>query len=307
MAKVDLSVDLGGLKLRSPLLTASGCFASGREMSEFIDLRKLGAVVVKSMTLEPWAGKPTPRMAETASGMLNSIGLQNKGVDHFLQTDLPWLVERKVPVIASIAGNTTQEFMRVADKLRHSPIAAVEANISCPNLEDRNNMFAHDPHATAAVVAAVRRTLDVPVFAKLSPNVTSVVDIASAAIDAGAHGISLINTVLAMAIDINSGTPKVAGVMGGLSGPAIKPVAVRAVFEVHRAFPHIPIIGMGGVMDCNDVIEFVLAGASAVALGTVNFIHPTAGNEILRELENFLVSKKVGSVSALRGQVKVEG
>ena len=307
VARVDLSVDLGGIKLRSPLLTASGCFASGKEMSEFIDLRKLGAVVVKSMTLEPWAGKPTPRMAETASGMLNSIGLQNKGVDHFLKTDLPWLVERKVPVIASIAGNTTQEFMRVADKLRHSPIAAVEVNISCPNLEDRNNMFAHDPHATSAVVAAVRRTLDVPVFAKLSPNVTSVVEIASAAIDAGAQGISLINTVLAMAIDINRATPKVAGVMGGLSGPAIKPIAVRAVFEVHRAFPHIPIIGMGGVMDANDVIEFVLAGATAVALGTVNFIHPTAGNEILQGLEQFLVTKKVGSISALRGQVKVEG
>lgn len=307
MAKVDLSVQLGGLKLRSPLVTASGCFASGREMSEFIDLEKLGAVVVKSMTLEPWAGKPTPRMAETPSGMLNAIGLQNKGVDHFLRMDLPWLAERNIPVIASIAGNTTQEFMRVAEKLRHAPIVAVEANISCPNLEDRNNMFAHDPQATAAVISGVRRTLDVPVFAKLSPNVTSLVDIASAAIEAGATGISLINTVLAMSIDIDSGMPKVAGVMGGLSGPAIKPIAVRAVFEVHQAFPHVPIIGMGGIMDSSDVIEFVLAGASAVALGTVNFIHPTAGNEILRELERFLIEKKVGSISALRGQVKVEG
>jgi len=307
MAKVDLSVDLGGMKLRSPLVTASGCFASGREMSEFIDLKRLGAIVVKSMTLKPWAGKATPRMAETSSGMLNAIGLQNKGVDHFLSTDLPWLTEQKVPVIASIAGNTTQEFMQVAERLRSAPIHAVEVNISCPNLEDRNNMFAHDPQATSAVISAVRRMVDVPIFAKLSPNVTSLTAIAGAALEAGAHGLSLINTVMAMAIDVDSATPKVAGVVGGLSGPAIKPIAVRAVFEVHQAYPHVPIIGMGGVMDARDVIEFVLAGASAVALGTVNFINPKAGHEILSDLEQFLSNRKVGSLAAMRGQVKVEG
>ncbi len=184
---VDLSVMLAGVPLRSPIVSASGCFGSGREVSEFFDLRHLGAVTVKSMTLEPWQGKPTPRMVETPSGMLNAIGLQNKGVEYFLQYDLRWLNSAKVPVIASIAGNTKEEFVRVAGRLRGAPgVIAIEANISCPNLEDRNNMFSHDPKATHAVISAIRRELDVPLFAKLSPNVTSITEIAAAAVDAGA-------------------------------------------------------------------------------------------------------------------------
>ena len=306
--KPDLSVDLAGLKLKSPIVTASGCFASGREVAEFIDLRLLGAVVVKSMTVEPWAGKPTPRMAETPSGMLNAIGLQNKGVAHFLANDLPWLADLGVPVIASIAGNTVQEFMHVADRLRNANgLHGVEINISCPNLEDRNNMFAHDPKATASVVSAVKRSVGVPVFAKLSPNVTSLVVIAEAALDAGADGLSLINTVVGMAIDVDTARPKLAGVMGGLSGPAIKPIAVRAVFEVHRAFPHVPIIGMGGVMDGRDAIEFVMAGATAVAIGTANFVNPRATVDITKGIEDFLIDHNVRSISAMRGQVKIEG
>lgn len=303
----DISVDLAGVRLRSPVVTASGCFASGREVSEFIDLRKIGAVVVKSMTIEPWPGKPTPRMAETPSGMLNAIGLQNKGVQHFLAEDLPWLNKMKVPVIASIAGNTVQEFIQVAEWLRRAPgVIAIEINISCPNLADRNNMFAHDPSATASVVGAVRRVSGVPVFAKLSPNVTSITEIAGAALDAGADGLSLINTLLGMAIDIDKAQPKLAGVMGGLSGPAIRPVAVRAVFEVHRAFPDVPIIGMGGIMDHRDAIEFIMAGATAVAIGTANFIDPGVTVAISEGIGRFLETKGVRNLAALRGQVKVE-
>ncbi|MEO7803603.1 MAG: dihydroorotate dehydrogenase [Actinomycetota bacterium] len=303
-----MSVDLAGIKLRSPIVTASGCFASGREISEFIDLNSIGAVVVKSMTVEPWPGKPTPRMAETPSGMLNAIGLQNKGVEHFLAVDLPWLLQQDVPVIASIAGNTVGEFIQVADRLRRAEgVAAIEVNISCPNLEDRNNMFAHDPRATASVIGAVQRSVSVPVFAKLSPNVTNIVEIAEAAVEAGAHGLSLINTVVGMAIDIETARPKLAGVLGGLSGPAIRPIAVRAVFEVHRALPQVPIIGMGGVMTHEDAIELIMVGATAVAIGTANFINPKATQEINQEMSAWLGARGLRSVSALKGQVKLEG
>lgn len=305
---VDLSIDLAGVRLRSPVVTASGCFASGREVSEFIDLKKLGAVVVKSMTLEPWPGKRTPRMAETPSGMLNAIGLQNHGVEHFLQVDLPWLNRMGVPVIASIAGNTVQEYIYVAEALRGAPgVIALEVNISCPNLEDRNNMFAHDAKATAMVVSAVRRAVEVPLFPKLSPNVTNIAAIAGAALDSGAQGLSLINTVMGMAIDIDTGMPKLAGVMGGLSGPAIRPIAVRCVFDVHKAFPHVPIIGMGGIMNAGDAVEFVLAGATAVAIGTANFIDPRATIKTIEGIEKYMVEKGVSNLASIRGRVKVEG
>lgn len=308
MAGPDLSVDLAGIRLKSPVVTASGCFASGKEVSEFIDLKKLGAVVVKSMTVEPWPGKPTPRMAETPSGMLNAIGLQNHGVDHFLAVDLPWLNRAGVPVIASIAGNTVQEYIYVAERLQEAPgVVAMEVNISCPNLEDRNNMFAHDPKATASVLAAVRRASAVPLFAKLSPNVTSLVEIAGAALDNGAQGLSLINTVMGMAIDIHSGSPKLAGVVGGLSGPAIRPIAVRCVFDVFKAFPHVPIIGMGGIMNHGDALEFILAGATAVAIGTANFIDPRATVKVGEGIAQYMSDKGVNNLASIRGRVKVEG
>jgi dihydroorotate dehydrogenase (NAD+) catalytic subunit len=298
---VDLSVALGGVKLRSPIVSASGCFGSGREVSEFFDLRQIGAVTVKSMTLEPWQGKPTPRMVETPSGMLNAIGLQNKGVEYFLQYDLRWLNSVHVPVIASIAGNTKDEFVRVADRLRGAPgVIAVEANISCPNLEDRDNMFSHDPKATSTVIAAIRRVLDVPVFAKLSPNVTSITEIAGAAVDAGAQGLSLINTLVGMAIDIETGRPKLGGVMGGLSGPAIRPIAVRAVYEVHQAFPGVPIIGMGGVMNAHDAVEMLMAGATAVAIGTANFVNPESTIEIAKGLERFMSERGIRNLARLK-------
>jgi dihydroorotate dehydrogenase (NAD+) catalytic subunit len=306
----DLSVQLGPLELHNPVLVASGTFGSGREGSHFLDLHKLGGIIVKSMTVVPWRGKPTPRMCETPSGMLNAIGIQNKGVDHFISEDLPWLLKRRAAVVASIAGNTVEEFVRVADKLRTGArgIAAVEVNISCPNLEDKNNMFAHSVKATSEVVAEVRKSLSrVPLFPKLSPNVTSLVDIAGAAVEAGADGLSLINTVFGMAIDVETRRPKLAGVVGGLSGPAIHPVAVRAVHEVHRAFPTVPIIGQGGVASATDAVQLILAGASAVAVGTANFVNPRASLDVIAGIASYMERHQVAGVADLVGAVKIEG
>lgn len=307
---ISLNVSLGGLELPNPVLVASGTFGAGREGSEFVDLGKLGGVIVKSMTLVPWKGRPTPRMTETPSGMLNAIGIQNKGVDHFIAEDLPWLLAKKARVVASIAGNTVNEFARVAERLRdaRAEVAAVEINISCPNLEDRNNMFAHSPDATRAVVQRVKHALPrVPVFPKLSPNVTSLPAIAEAALAGGADGLALINTVFGMAIDIETRRPKLAATTGGLSGPAIRPIAVRAIHEVHRAFPHVPILGQGGVTNANDALELILAGASAVAVGTANFSNPGASMDVIAGIREFMERHDVGSVGELVGAVKLEG
>ena len=306
----DLSISLGSLELKNPVLVASGTFGAGREGSAFVDLSKLGGIIVKSMTLVPWKGKPTPRMCETPSGMLNAIGIQNKGVDHFLSDDLPWLLKRKATVVASIAGNTVDEFVKVAGKLRTGGrgIAAVEINISCPNLEDRNNMFAHSEEATAAVVSGVKGALKrVPVFPKLSPNVTSLTDIAGAAIEAGADGLALINTVFGMAIDVETRRPKLAGTTGGLSGPAIRPIAVRAVHDVHRAYPHVPLIGQGGIATASDALELILAGASAVAVGTANFVDPRAALDVAAGIAEYMKRHQIASVAELVGGVKLEG
>ena len=301
---------LGAIELRNPVLVASGTFGAGREASNFVDVARLGGVVVKSMTVVPWRGKPTPRMAETPSGMLNAIGIQNKGVDHFITEDLPWLVKHKATVFASIAGNTVDEFVRVADKLRTGGrgIAGVELNISCPNLEDRNNMFSHSARSTAAVVSEVKKALrKVPVFPKLSPNVTSITAIAEAALEAGADGLSLINTVFGMAIDVETRRPKLAGTTGGLSGPAIRPIAVRAVHEVHRAFPHVPLIGQGGISGPTDALELILAGASAVAVGTANFVNPRTAIEVDEGISAYMERHKITDLAELVGAVKIEG
>jgi dihydroorotate dehydrogenase (NAD+) catalytic subunit len=307
---VDLKVNLAGLELANPVLVASGTFGAGREAAGFLELSKIGGVIVKSMTLSPWRGKPTPRMCETPSGMLNAIGIQNKGVDHFLGEDLPWLVKQNATVVASIAGNTVDEFSRIAEKLRLGGrgVGAVEVNISCPNLDDRNNMFAQSADAAAAVTSGVKEAVGrLPVFAKLSPNVTSVTEIATAVVEAGADGLSLINTVLGMAIDIETRLPMLAGIYGGLSGPAIRPIAVRAVHEVHRALPHVPIIGQGGVANAEDALELILAGASAVAVGTANFINPRAPLSVADGIGAYLRRQGISSVSEVVGAVKFEG
>ena len=306
----SLPVKLGALELRNPILVASGTFGMGREGSVFVELNQLGGIIVKSMTLTAWKGKPTPRMAETPSGMLNAIGIQNKGVDNFLKEDLPWLLKRDATVFASIAGNTVEEFVKVADKIRTGGrgVAAVEVNISCPNLEDRNNIFAHTAEATHEVISNVKGALKrIPVFAKLSPNVTSVCDIAAAALDAGADGLSLVNTVLGMSIDVETRLPKLAGTMGGLSGPAIRPIAVRAIHEVHRAYPHVPLIGQGGVAKAADALELILAGATAVAVGTANFVNPRGSVDITNGIAEYMSRHGVTDVSELVGAVKFEG
>ena len=304
--QVDLQVQLGPLALRNPIVTASGCFGNGREIQRFFDIGALGAVVVKSITVEPRQGLATPRMAETANGMLNAIGLQNPGIEAWLANELPWLNRHRVPVIVSIAGKTAAEYRYLAERLRGQPgVVAIEANISCPNVEDRNIVFACGVDSTREAISQVTRVSNVPVFAKLTPDVTDIAAIAESAVAAGATGVSMINTLLGMAIDVETRRPKLAAVTGGLSGPAIKPVAVRAIHQVHRALPDIPIIGMGGVRTIEDVIELILAGASAVAVGTATFTNPMAAMDLLQALPRWCAERDIASVAELRGSVQV--
>jgi dihydroorotate dehydrogenase (NAD+) catalytic subunit len=284
--RVDLSTELAGVAVPDPVFTASGCAAAGRELAPFNDLTAIGGVVTKSIQLHPRSGRPTPRMAETPSGMLNSIGLQGPGIDSFLANDLRWLADNDVRAVVSIAGGSVDDYGKLATRLRGQPVTAIEVNISCPNVEDRGQVFACDRNAAAAVVAAVRRNAPsgVPIFAKLSPDVTDIVAIAKSCVDAGADGLSLINTTLGIAIDTTTMRPVLAGVTGGLSGPAIRPLAVRCVWQVHAALPDVPLIGIGGIRTGRDALEFLLAGASAVQVGTVIFHDPSAPTRISREL-----------------------
>lgn len=294
--KVELNTKLGMLQLPDPVLTASGCSAAGRELDPFLDLNEIGAVTTKSIMLEPRSGRPTPRMAETPSGMLNSIGLQGPGVEEFIAKDLRWLRERGVRAVVSIAGGSVSEYQKLAQRLSHEPgIGAIEVNISCPNVESRGQVFACDPFSAGSVVSAVRRNLGghIPVLAKLSPDVTDIVAIAKAVLDAGADGLSLINTLLGMVIDPDSMRPMLGGMTGGLSGPAIRPVAVRAVWQVHAAFPQAPILGMGGIRNGRDAFEFILAGASAVAVGTALFNDPHSPARISAELRTLLAERGI--------------
>jgi dihydroorotate dehydrogenase (NAD+) catalytic subunit len=263
-------------------------------LSQFFPLTELGAVVTKSIMTKARAGRATPRMAETPSGMLNSIGLQGPGIDTFLENDIPWLIENNAKIVVSIAGETVEEYGVLARRLRAvSGISAVEVNISCPNVENRGQVFSCHPDTSTAVIESVRRNIggELPIIAKLSPDVTDIVAIAKAVIDAGVDGLALINTLLGMVIDTNSMKPKLAGKTGGLSGPAIRPVAVRAIYQVHQAFPNIPIVGMGGVATGRDAFELVLAGASAVSIGTASFGNPTAALQVKNELADLLTQK----------------
>jgi dihydroorotate dehydrogenase (NAD+) catalytic subunit len=303
--KPKLGVDLNGVRFSNPVLTASGCFHYGREFEPYIDVRKLGGIIVKSLAVKAWPGHAPPRGAEVSSGMLNAIGLQNPGVASFCDRDLPWLLDHGATVVASVVGNTVEEYIRVTDRLRNVPgITAIEINISCPNLEDRSHMFSSSPDATSAVVRAVRRVATQPVFTKLSPDVTDIVAIAKAAVSAGSHGLSVINTALGMAVDTESFAPKLSTFTGGLSGPALKPLAIRCVYHVSRAFPDVPIIGQGGIWTGADVAEFMLAGAWAVAVGTANFVEPTASIRIIDEFRDYLVRKGIREASSLRRMLK---
>ena len=291
---VDMSTTLGNAWFPTPIFTASGCASSGKELSQFFALKDVGAIVTKSVMTKPRHGRPTPRMAETPSGMLNSIGLQGPGIDAFLAHDLPWLVEQKARVIVSIAGETIEEYSTLARKLRSaSGISAVEVNISCPNVENRGLVFACDPDASRRVIDGVRKTIggELPIIAKLSPDVTNLPEIAKGVVDAGADGLALINTVLGMVINLETMKPHLGGKTGGLSGPAIRPIAVRAIFQVHAALPHVPILGMGGVASGRDALELILAGASGISVGTASFGNPTALISVQNELRDLLAAR----------------
>jgi dihydroorotate dehydrogenase (NAD+) catalytic subunit len=301
---IDLSTTFSNAWFPSPLFTASGCASSGKELAQFIDLREIGAVVTKSVMSKARHGRPTPRMAETPSGMVNSIGLQGPGIDAFLAEDLPWLVSQKARVIVSIAGETVEEYATLARKVRSAPgISALEVNISCPNVENRGLVFACDPEASRRVIDGVRKTLggELPIIAKLSPDVTDLVSIAKGVVDAGADGLALINTVLSMVINLDTMRPHLGGKTGGLSGPAIRPIAVRAIYQVYEALPNVPILGMGGVSTGRDALELILAGAKGVSVGTASFADPAAIITIQNELKELLTARGFTSVAQAVG------
>jgi len=300
----DYTTSLGAAKFENPIFTASGCASSGKELSQFFDLRELGALVTKSIMIKPRSGRATPRMAETASGMLNSIGLQGPGIDIFLEKDIPWLQEQGVSTVVSIAGESVDDYGILARKMRSvNGVKALEVNISCPNVENRGMVFACNPVTARAVIEAVRRNIggELPIIAKLSPDVTNIVEIAEEVVAAGADALALINTVLGMVIDTNTMRPKLAGKTGGLSGPAIRPVAVRAIYQVHAALPHVSILGMGGVTNGREALELILAGASAVSIGTANFGNPTATMLVKSELQELLIAKGFNSLQEAVG------
>ena len=300
----DFSTTLGNAFFNTPIFTASGCASSGKELAQFFDLRDIGAVVTKSVMNKPRYGRPTPRMAETPSGMLNSIGLQGPGIDAFLANDVPWLIEEKARVIVSIAGETVEEYATLARKVRSvAGISALEVNISCPNVENRGLVFACDPEASRRVIDGVRRIIggDLPIIAKLSPDVTDLPSIAAGVIESGADALALINTVLGMVINVDSMRPHLGGKTGGLSGPAIRPVAVRAIYQVHQALPNVPILGMGGVTTGRDAFELILAGASGVSVGTASFGNPHALVDIQNQLQQILIDKGFKSLKSAIG------
>jgi len=301
---VDLSVDLGFLRLKNPVLAASGTFGYGLEFKPFYDLELLGGFVVKGLYLKPREGNKPPRLVETPSGLINSIGLQGIGVEAFCKEILPDLAELKTAIIVNVCGEEEEEYALVAEYLsRNKGIAALELNISCPNVREGGKCPAQDPEATYRTVKKVKQATSLPLITKLSPNVTDITAVALAAVEAGSQAISLINTLLAMAVDLETRKPKLGNVMGGLSGPAIKPIALRMVFQVARAVK-IPLIGMGGIFSAEDALEFMMAGASAVQVGTANFVDPDACLKIIKGLEIWAEKNKVKKISEITGSLE---
>ncbi|MGI6007076.1 MAG: dihydroorotate dehydrogenase [Ruminococcus sp.] len=296
-------VNLAGVELKNPVMTASGTFGSGLEYSEFVDLNKLGAVVTKGVANVPWPGNPTPRIAETCGGMLNAIGLQNPGMDVFCQRDLPFLQKYDTKIVVNVCGKTTEDYCEVVERLSDEDIDMMEINISCPNVKEGGIAFGQDPKAVEAITAEVKKRAKHPVIMKLSPNVTDITEMAKAAEAGGADVLSLINTLTGMKIDVSRRTFAIANKTGGLSGPAIKPVAVRMVYQTAQAV-NIPIIGMGGIATAEDALEFILAGATAVSVGTANFSNPCATLDIINGIEDYMKRSAVKDINELIGAVQ---
>ena len=302
--KPDMTVNMAGMLLRNPVMTASGTFGYGQEFARYVDLERIGAFVTKGLSLKARAGNPTPRIVETPGGMLNAIGLQNVGIDAFIEKKVPFLRTVNTPAIANFFGNTIDEYVEMASRLDAIPeVAALEVNISCPNVKQGGIVFGTDPKSACDVVSACRKATVKPLIVKLSPNVTDIVVMAKACEDAGADALSLINTLTGMAIDLNKRRPVLANITGGLSGPAIKPVALRMVWQVARAVK-LPVIGIGGIMNAVDALEFMLAGATAVQVGTASFINPGAAQEIAEGMESWLVDNNLADVKSMIGALE---
>ncbi|MBU1087355.1 MAG: dihydroorotate dehydrogenase [Candidatus Omnitrophica bacterium] len=309
---MQTSVRLGKLKLKNPVTVASGTFGYAQEFKELVDLNALGAIITKTITLNPRLGNPVPRLAETSSGMLNAIGLQNEGLDNFISIKLPLLQRIKTKIIVSVSANSAEEFIHCVQALEKVNVEAVELNLSCPNIKyaklksskGKARIFAQDENDTFSLINAVAKKTNLVLIAKLSPNVTDITGIAMAAEKAGAHALSLVNTFSAMAIDINTLKPRLANVNGGLSGPAIKPIAVKMVYDVAQAV-NIPVLGMGGIMNSDDAVEFILAGATAIGVGTANFVQPNVSMEIIKGIEQYCKKNNIKDINKLIGMFRV--
>ena len=306
MSKVNLNVDVAGIKFKNPVIAASGTFGFGREYSKFIDLNLLGGIAVKGLTLKPRQGNKPPRIAETPGGILNSVGLQNPGIRSFISEEIPFIKRFDTAVIANIAGSTLEEYCEIAEILQDVDVDAIELNVSCPNVKHGGAAFGNTPKGISEITKQVKLLCRQPLIVKLTPNVTDIKEIAKAAEDSGADALSLINTILGMAIDIHTRRPILANNFGGLSGPAVKPVAVRMVYEAARSVK-IPVIGMGGISNGDDAVEFLLAGAAAVMVGTANIVNPCACIEIIEGIESYLLKHNYNSVSEIVGKIEMNG
>lgn len=300
---MNTKVNLAGVELKNPVMTASGTFGSGAEYSEFVDLNELGAVVTKGVANVPWPGNPTPRIAETYGGMLNAIGLQNPGIDVFCKRDIPFLKQFDTKIIVNVCGKSTEDYCEVVERLADEPVDLLEINISCPNVKEGGIAFGQNPKAVEAITKEVKKYAKQPVIMKLSPNVTDITEMARAAEAGGADILSLINTLTGMKIDINRRTFALANKTGGMSGPCVKPVAVRMVYQVAQTV-NVPIIGMGGISNAEDALEFILAGATAVSIGTANFANPYATVETVKGIEEYLKRNQIDDINTLIGAVK---
>ncbi len=300
MSNINTAVNICGVEMKNPVTTASGTFGSGREFSDFVDLNKLGAVTVKGVAAEPWKGNNAPRIAEVYGGMLNSVGLQNPGADYFIENDIPFLRQFDTKIIVNICGHSIDQYCEAARKLSDADVDMFELNISCPNVSEGGITFGTVPAMAEKVVSEVKKYCKKPLIVKLTPNVTDITEIAKAAVSGGADALSLINTLIGMKIDIHKRKPVLANKIGGMSGPAVKPVAVRMVYQVAKAVD-VPIIGMGGISNYEDAIEFIMAGATAVAIGTANFNNPFATVEVAEGIEKFMIENGIKDLSEIRG------